>query len=78
MPRKIRRPVPSSSTDLDTEVSDYLLNRSMRERSSYQESKWKAKFMDLLAEIGERQEGGHRVLRLNEPLDLLLLQRAAR
>ena len=66
MTRRIRRPSPSA--DLDAEVGDYLLNRSMRERSSYHEGKWKAKFMDLLAESGERQEGGHRVIRLSEPL----------
>jgi hypothetical protein len=63
--RRIRRPSPSA--DLDAEVGDYLLNRSMRERSSYHEGKWKAKFMDLLAEVGVK-EGEHRTLRLSEPL----------
>ena len=66
MTRRVRRSSPS--TDLDIEVSEYLLNRSMRERSTFHENKWKARFMDLLAEVGATQEGGHRVLMLNEPL----------
>lgn len=65
MPRKIRRP---KATDLDADVSDYLLNRSMRERSSFRENQYKAQFMALLEESGEQQEGGHRVLRLSEPI----------
>ena len=66
MTRRIRR--PSTAADLDNEVADYLLNRSMRERASYHEGKWKAKFMDLLAEIGALEGAGHRVIRLSEPL----------
>ena len=68
MTRRIRRPAPQSTADLDTEVSEYLLNRSTRERAAYHENKWKAKFMDLLEMMGEALEGGHRVLHLNEPL----------
>ena len=64
--RRIRR--PTSTADLDNEVAEYLLNRSTRERSTYHENTWKAKFMALLEEVGEAQEGGHRILRLNEPL----------
>ena len=64
--RKIRR--SKSSIDLDAEVSDYLLYRSTQERSSFQEAKYKKRFMDLLAEVGEEESGGHRVLMLNEPI----------
>ena len=67
MTRRIRRPA-RQSVELDADVSEYLLNRSMRERATYQENRYKAQFMDLLAEAGEQQEGGHRVLRLDEPL----------
>lgn len=67
-PRKIRRPAVPTAHDLDSEVSEYLLNRSARERSTAHENKLKAEFMALLAEVGEAQEGGHRVLLLNEPL----------
>ena len=63
--RTIRR---SQSADLDNEVAEYLLNRSTRERAEHQEKTWKAKFMALLEEVGEAQEGGHRVLPLNEPI----------
>lgn len=64
--RKVRRrPV---TTDLDSEVGDYLLNRSTRERAEHQEGQYKVRFMALLAEVGELQEGEHRVIWLNEPL----------
>lgn len=68
MARRILRSASQSTADLDTEVSEYLLNRSTRERASYHENKWKAKFMDLLEMMGEVLEGGHRVIHLNEPL----------
>src|SRR5262245_13034698 len=58
----------STSVDLDAEVSEYLLNRSTQERASFQEGKYKRRFMDLLAEVGEEESGGHRVLMLNEPI----------
>jgi hypothetical protein len=64
--RKIRR--SKSSIDLDSEVSDYLLHRSAQERAAFQEGKYKKRFMDLLAELGEEESGGHRVLMLNEPI----------
>jgi hypothetical protein len=67
MARRYRRSAPSS-TDLDHDVSEYLLNRSTRERATIHENRYKAQFMDLLAEVGEVQEGGHRILLLNEPL----------
>lgn len=47
-------------------VADYLLNRSMSERSAYHSDAWKRRFMALLEASGELQEGGHRILRLNE------------
>jgi hypothetical protein len=67
MARRIRRSAQQSA-ELDSQVADYLLNRSMRERATFHENKYKAQFMDLLAEVGELQEGGHRVLMLDEPL----------
>lgn len=63
--RRVRR--KSVSIDLDDEVSDYLLNRSTRERAEFHEGRAKAHFLEILAESGELQEGGHRILRLNEP-----------
>jgi len=68
MPRKIRRPAVPTAHDLDNEVSEYLLNRSARERATAHENRYKAEFMALLAEVGAPQEGGHRILNLNEPL----------
>jgi hypothetical protein len=64
--RSVRRK-PTTTEDLDALVADYLLNRSTRERSSYHEDTYKRRFLALLAETGELQEGGHRILRLNEP-----------
>lgn len=63
--RTVRRK-KETTEDLDAMVAEYLLNRSMSERSSYHSDTWKRRFMALLAETGELQEGGHRVLRLNE------------
>jgi hypothetical protein len=50
-------------------VQDYLQNRSMQERSAWRESQAKKQFMEMLAEVGTLQPGGHRILPLNEPLD---------
>jgi hypothetical protein len=57
-----------TTLDLELQVQDYLQNRSMRERSAGQEDALKGMLMNLLADIGELQNGGHRLLRLNEPL----------
>jgi hypothetical protein len=65
MPTKRQKP---STTDLELEVQDYLQNRSMRERSEYREKKAKEGLMDVLERLGEIQEGGHRILQLNEPI----------
>jgi len=65
MPTRKTKP---SSVDLETEVADYLLNRSTRERAEGREGTYKVKFMTLLAEVGELVGEGHRLLRLNEPL----------
>ena len=65
--RKVVRKTESTE-DLDALVADYLLNRSTRERSSYHEDTYKRRFMVLLEETGELQDGGHRILRLNEPV----------
>jgi hypothetical protein len=65
MPTKRPR---QSTLDLETEVGDYLQNRSMRERSEYREKKGKEALMGVLEQAGELQEGGHRILRLTEPV----------
>lgn len=64
--RSVRR--KKSTEDLDAQVSDYLLNRSTRERSAYHEDTYKRLFMALLEDTGVLQEGGHRILKLNEPV----------
>ena len=65
--RNVRRK-KETTEDLDALVADYLLNRSTRERSAFHEDQYKRRFMALLEETGTLQEGGHRVLRLNEPV----------
>jgi hypothetical protein len=65
--RQVRRK-KETTEDLDAQVADYLLNRSTRERSGYQEDTYKRRFMALLEEQGVLQEGGHRILMLNEPV----------
>src|SRR5262245_18831346 len=66
--RKKMPPKGPSTADLELQVQDYLQNRSMRERAAFREDKSKAAFMKLLEALGELQEGGHRVLWLQEPL----------
>ena len=65
--RQVKR-VDVSTADLDHEVADYLLARSTNERSAHETNRYKAHFMELLEKIGELQEGGHRILKLNEPV----------
>ena len=64
--RKVKR--KPRTDELEDEVGEYLLNRSTRERAEYHEGRYKRQFMDLLAEVGEEQAGGHRVIHLNEPI----------
>jgi hypothetical protein len=65
MPTKRPRP---STLDLELEVQDYLQNRSMRERSEHREKRIKDELMSTLERAGELQEGGHRIIRLAEPI----------
>lgn len=53
---------------LDT-VKQYLSNRLLRERAQKVEDDLKKQLMVYLAEAGEMQEGGHRALQLDEPLE---------
>ena len=65
-PRKVRRkPIVS---DLLQRAQEYLLNRSMRERSAHYENSYKAEFMAHLAETGELTATGHRQMIFDEPL----------
>jgi hypothetical protein len=65
VPTKRQKP---STTDLELEVQDYLQARSMRERSEYREKKGKEALMETLEKVGEVQDGGHRILMLNDPI----------
>jgi len=56
-----------SSIDLDPVVKDYLLNRSMRERSAHFEDTLKKQLMTSLAEHGVAEQG-KQVLTLGAPL----------
>ena len=66
-PKRIirRRSIPQ---DFLRYLQEYLLNRSMREKSTLIESGHKGILMDVLAEAGVLQEGGHRILMLDEPV----------
>lgn len=52
-------------------MREYLLNRSMRERSAYHEGDIKTTLLEILAAVGEPDgdEGLHRKLLLEEPLE---------
>lgn len=66
--RLVRKPaVP----DIAPAVKEYCLNRSTRERSSYNENTLKAQLMAVLEEVGtpDGDEGEHRKLLLEEPLE---------
>jgi hypothetical protein len=55
--------------DIATVVREYLLNRSMRERSLVHENTLKAGLMQVLESTGTLdEESGHRSLLLDEPL----------
>jgi len=65
MPRRV---IPRSSPgEFLSTLRDYLGNRSLRERSEYQEGKLKKDLMSHLEREGELQDGGHRVIELDEP-----------
>lgn len=60
-----RRSIPQDFLRL---LQEYLLNRSLREKSTLVEGMNKGILMDVLAEAGVLQEGGHRILMLDEPV----------
>jgi hypothetical protein len=66
-----KRRIPRLKTiggDLTAQVKDYLLNRSMRERSEYQEGYLKRLLMAALEEGGEQVEKHKQVIPLDEVL----------
>jgi hypothetical protein len=67
--RTVRRRKRTPAPDIAGPVQEYLLNRSMRERSSYHETDIKATLMDILAAVGvpDGDEGEHRMLLLEQP-----------
>jgi len=69
--RTIRRRKRVPAPDITGPVREYLLNRSMRERSSYYEGDIKVTLLEILAAVGEPDgdEGQHRILLLEEPLE---------
>lgn len=69
--RTVRRRKRLPAPDIDAPVQEYLLNRSMRERSSYHEGNLKQSLMDILANVGQPDgdEGQHRKLMLEQPLE---------
>src|SRR5262245_37842852 len=66
MPRVIpRRNIPHDFVQF---VNEYLLNRSLRERSTLEENYHKGVLMDVLEQVGVPQEGGHRTITLDDPI----------
>jgi hypothetical protein len=68
-PRKVRR--KALIPDILQRAQEYLLNRSMRERSAYYEDTYKKEFMAHLAEVGEPTATGHRMLTFEAPLEFV-------
>lgn len=66
----------AQSDDLAEQVTYYLQNRSLQERASREEGKTKAQLMEILSESGELQEGGHRVIHLDNPLPFTSYKKA--
>lgn len=63
-----RRVIPRAQPgDLVHTLRDYLGNRSLRERSEWHEGNLKKELMSHLETEGALQEGGHRVIELDEP-----------
>lgn len=60
-----RRP---SAENLSKYVTEYLLNRSMRDKAAYWEGTLKGQLMAILEAVGQLHEGGHRTITLDEPV----------
>jgi len=52
---------------VDTTVREYIMNRSLREKSETDEGRLKKQLMDELAAHGKLKEGGHREIDLAAP-----------
>lgn len=64
-----KRTIPSKPRfDLETGLSEYLLNRSARERATYYEDQLKKNLLAYIEAVGELEEGGHRFVELDVPL----------
>src|SRR4051812_10924111 len=64
-----KRTVPRRSLiELGPVIKDYLLNRSMRERSAYFEDTLKKQLMLTLDEVGTPEGANKKTLPLDEPL----------
>lgn len=64
-----KRTIPRRAPfDLAIVLSEYLTNRSMRERAEYHESQLKGRLMTYLQTDGDPQPDGHRSIELEEPL----------
>lgn len=67
-PRTVRRRKRAAAPDIAGPVTEYLANRSMRERSAYHEDQLKRNLMEILAAVGVPDgDEGHRKLPLEEP-----------
>lgn len=65
-----KRSIPRRNPfDLMAVLAEYLQNRSVRERATYHEDTLKKSLMMHLETSGEIQEGGHRSLELDAPLN---------
>jgi hypothetical protein len=79
MPAIRKRRIPRRPTiNIQRAVDEYCANRGMRERSEYWESRLKADLMAVLADVGQDQEGGHKVLDLDEPVRYVTVTKAGK
>jgi hypothetical protein len=71
--RTVRRRKRVPAPDITQPVQEYLLNRSMRERSAYHENDLKGTLMEVLAAVGmpDGDEGEHRKLLLETPVEFV-------
>src|SRR6185295_13931899 len=67
MPAKRTLKRTAKAVDLEAQVHNYLNNRSMRERSEWEEGQIKKALMEFIEQVGELQEGGHRIVLLASP-----------
>lgn len=67
MPAKRTLKRTAQAVDLEAQVHDYLNNRSMRERSEFEEGRVKKVLMEFIERVGELQDGGHRIVALASP-----------